>query len=102
MSGNCIEGGEDVWRLYVCREGGCLETVWREGRCLETVWREGEMSGDCIKGGDVWRPYVGRWRCLETACTYVGIGEVWGLYGGRVRCLETVWKKGEMSGDCKK
>ena len=73
MSGNCIEGGEDVWRLYVCREGwgvfgacieggeyvwrlyvckerGCLETVWREGRCLETVWREGEMSGDCIEG----------------------------------------------------
>ena len=35
-------------------------------------------------------------------CMFVGIGEVWGLYGGRGRCLETVWKKGEMSGDCKK
>ena len=36
MSGDCIEGGVDVWRLY---RGGV--DVWRlyrgMGRCLETV-----------------------------------------------------------------
>ena len=43
-----MEGGEDVWRLYVCREGG-------------------GVFGDCMEGGeDVWRLYVGRVRCLET------------------------------------
>ena len=25
--GACIEGAEYVWRLYLCREGGYLETV---------------------------------------------------------------------------
>ena len=36
MSGDCIEGGVDVWRLY---RG--MEDVWRlyrgRSRCLETV-----------------------------------------------------------------
>ena len=39
MSGDCIEGGIDVWRLYRGR-----------GRCLETI--EG--------GVDVWRLHRGR------------------------------------------
>ena len=45
MSGDFVEGGVDVWRLY----------------------RGGKMSGDCMEGGeDVWRLYRGRGRCLET------------------------------------